>query len=46
MIGHQYISMNLAAGLTSLFGQPVQIDRIIFVGKKTSLAIVATLHDM
>ena len=46
MIGHQYIGMNLATGLTGLFGQSVQIDRIIFVGKETGLAIVAMLPDM
>jgi hypothetical protein len=40
MIGHQHIGMNPAIGLAGVFAQPVQIDRIIFVGEEAGMAIV------
>ncbi len=46
MVGHQHIGMHLAAGLAGIFSQPVEIEAIVLVGEKASLAIVAALDDV
>lgn len=40
------IHLYFGLGLAGVLAQPVQIDRIIFIGEKASLAIVATLDNI
>ena len=39
MVSHQYVGMNPATGLAGVLAEPVQIDRIIFVGEEAGMAI-------
>ena len=46
MVRHQYIRVNTAAGFPGIFGKPIQIAAIVFIGEKTGLAIIAALNEM
>jgi len=46
VIGHQDIGMNPAGGFRGVFGQPVEINAIVFVNEETGLPVVATLDQM
>lgn len=46
MIGHQHVRMNAATGLPGILGQPVEIDTVILVGNKASLAVIAALNQV
>src|SRR3990167_1112496 len=46
MIRHQHISMNPAASLIGVLSQPIQIAKIILIGKEARLAVIATLDEV
>jgi hypothetical protein len=46
MIGHQDIGVYRAACAAGIFLQPVQIKAVIFISKKTGLAVIPTLDDV
>ena len=46
MIGHQCKSMDAAAGLAGMLGQPVEVEAVVLVGEEAGLAVVAALDQM
>ena len=47
VMGHQHVGVHRAFGFPQRrLAQPVQVARVVVLGKETWLTIVTTLHDM
>lgn len=46
MIGHQAVGPDLATGAPAAFGQPIEIEGVVVLGKKCRLTSVAALGYM
>ena len=46
MVGHQYIGVDFTAGFIRIFFEPFKVRKIIFVGIKAGLAVIAALYDV
>ena len=46
MVGHEGIGVNVAAPIGSRFFQPVEVEVVILLGKKTRLSIDSALNDV
>ena len=46
VIGHQYIGVELAFGLTERFAEPVKIAGVVFFAEETRLTVMPALYDV
>jgi hypothetical protein len=46
VVGHEYIGVDGAFMLSSIFFQPMEIGVVVFVSEETRLAIVTSLYEV